>query len=239
MCLSVDYRYDSHKLGCLYHSAAGVPLDGAHDALADADALATVWKWLIEEKAADPRAGSGSGSFQAHLQTTAYRIAAASPARPTATATAAAPSAGAGAVGGAEGGGFGAKPGATDARRGGEGSSGKSGGGMGAGVGAASRSKEAGSVAAAPSPASPGASAGVLTDFKGVGPFLAKKLQRLGIEDQEAMLTVYTTTCECDSLKLTHWFIDNVVGIQSMVASKAANGVAARFEERAEPVQAA
>ena len=40
----------SHTLGRLFSDATGGPLGGAHDALADARAVAEVWPWLVERR---------------------------------------------------------------------------------------------------------------------------------------------------------------------------------------------
>ena len=73
-----------HTLGSLFRSATGgATLEGAHDALADAEALAVVWRWLVEEAGADKpstawaaaRGGSTRRSpFQDHLQYHGYRM---------------------------------------------------------------------------------------------------------------------------------------------------------------------
>ena len=43
-----------HTLSSLYGTASGgESLDGAHDALVDAEALSCVWKWLVEQAGAD------------------------------------------------------------------------------------------------------------------------------------------------------------------------------------------
>jgi DNA polymerase III epsilon subunit-like protein len=202
--------YTSHRLGCLYHEASGGPLDGAHDALADSRALAAVWRWLVETKAADPRAGSGAGAFQAHLQATAYLPAvdyaldyaapaprAAQPQRSFSTDGLAASlpvlnSLSALAVV-AEDDVAVARAAAVDPAAGGEGLFG------------------------AP-----------LTDVSGVGPFLCKKLHKVGIETMEDLHTLYED-CGRDDNRLTRWLCKNVKGIQGFVAAKAARGVAARF----------
>ena len=60
----------SHTLGRLYADAlrGESTLENAHDALADANALVTVWRWLVEEMRVDSRAEN----FQQHLQELAY-----------------------------------------------------------------------------------------------------------------------------------------------------------------------
>lgn len=84
-----------HTLSSLYRTASGGrTLEGAHDALADAEALACVWKWLVEHAGADREstawaaeglAGGSEGGeddtkgglpspFQAHLQYHGYRL---------------------------------------------------------------------------------------------------------------------------------------------------------------------
>lgn len=93
-----------HTLGSLYFTASGgESLAGAHDALADAQALALVWKWLVTDVGADgrstawtmPAAAADDGDegaatkaagangaaangmpslFQAHLQYHGYRL---------------------------------------------------------------------------------------------------------------------------------------------------------------------
>ena len=71
-------------LGRLYLDATGKPLEGAHDAVVDCSALASVWKWLvIQERSALLSDGTGSDSsssdikalFQAHLQNLGYSAA--------------------------------------------------------------------------------------------------------------------------------------------------------------------
>ena len=53
-----------HSLGVLYEEVTGAPLVGAHDALADAEACAKLWLWLVEQQEADPR----SRCFEQHLE---------------------------------------------------------------------------------------------------------------------------------------------------------------------------
>eukprot|EP01045_Picozoa_sp_COSAG04_P008388 COSAG04_NODE_463_length_13963_cov_7.207588_7_plen_584_part_00 len=53
-----------HSLGVLVEEATGAPLVGAHDALADAEACAQLWLWLVEQQQADPR----SRCFEKHLE---------------------------------------------------------------------------------------------------------------------------------------------------------------------------
>jgi len=72
-------------LGRLYLDATGRPLEGAHDAVVDCSALASVWKWLViqqRSKQLSASTGSSDGSssdvkalFQAHLQTLGYSAA--------------------------------------------------------------------------------------------------------------------------------------------------------------------
>ena len=75
----VQGRAGPYTLGALYSSATGgATLDGAHDALADAEALATVWKWLVADSGADGASlrwaahlredASADVRFQTHLQ---------------------------------------------------------------------------------------------------------------------------------------------------------------------------
>jgi len=45
----------SHTLGTCYKDATGLELKDAHDALADAVAVARVWEWLVTEQGADGR----------------------------------------------------------------------------------------------------------------------------------------------------------------------------------------
>lgn len=53
--LSAEVCPDGASLGALFQQATGTPLEGAHDALADAKALAKVWVWLVQDQSADPR----------------------------------------------------------------------------------------------------------------------------------------------------------------------------------------
>lgn len=58
----------SHTLGTLYAEATGETLgDSAHDALADAIAVARVWKWLVCERGADHRVPAETLCFESHL----------------------------------------------------------------------------------------------------------------------------------------------------------------------------
>jgi len=74
-------------LGALFERASprGGALEGAHDALVDAEALARVWRWLIEEQGADAASAAWAASaatagqpslapFQAHLQYRGYGL---------------------------------------------------------------------------------------------------------------------------------------------------------------------
>lgn len=70
-----------YTLSSLYKSASGgESLEGAHDALADTEALATVWRWLVEEAGADAPSTAWRidgereppNAFQRHLQWHAY-----------------------------------------------------------------------------------------------------------------------------------------------------------------------
>ena len=62
-------REGPYTLSSLYRAASGGgQLLGAHDALADAEALALVWKWLIEDVGAD----AATSDFQDHLQRIGY-----------------------------------------------------------------------------------------------------------------------------------------------------------------------
>ena len=82
-----------HTLSSLYGTASGgESLDGAHDALVDAEALSCVWKWLVEQAGADDEStawaaealvdassqddakGGLPSPFQAHLQYHGYRL---------------------------------------------------------------------------------------------------------------------------------------------------------------------
>ena len=65
-----DGGHGPYTLASLYRAAhpSGAPLANAHDALADADALALVWLWLVEKQQADPSAAE----FQEHLQQIGY-----------------------------------------------------------------------------------------------------------------------------------------------------------------------
>lgn len=192
--------YTSHRLGCLYHQASGTPLQGAHDALEDSRALAAVWRWLVETKAADPRAGSGAGAFQAHLQATAYL--------PALDYAAPAPRK----LQWASEDGFAAPSGVPDSPA------------------ALTIEAEAAAAAPAPelAGASEGLLDAPLTDVSGVGPFLAKKLSAIGIESMEDLHNLYEK-CGRDSNALTRWLCKNVKGIQGFVAAKVARGVSARF----------
>ena len=61
-------RAGPFTLGSLYEKASGgASLVGAHDALADAAALCTVWQWLVEEVGIE-----GSSDFQTYLQQLGY-----------------------------------------------------------------------------------------------------------------------------------------------------------------------
>lgn len=76
-------RRGPYTLGSLYADATGgETLEGAHDAMADAQALTTVWRWLVDECGAAaglveeaPPAQPGASRFQAHLQALAYSAA--------------------------------------------------------------------------------------------------------------------------------------------------------------------
>ena len=74
-----------HTLGSLYRSASGGgSLAGAHDALVDAEALALVWRWLVEETGADRESiewpeASGTSPFQDHLQYHGYQLGGSTP----------------------------------------------------------------------------------------------------------------------------------------------------------------
>lgn len=69
-------------LGRLYLDATGKPLEGAHDAVVDCSALASVWKWLaVQERSTHLSNGTGGGNsknsdmkalFQTHLQNLGY-----------------------------------------------------------------------------------------------------------------------------------------------------------------------
>ena len=65
-----------YTLGSLYQSISGESLEGAHDALVDTEALARVWRWLVEEQGADALSTDGAAAtlshFQAHLQYHGY-----------------------------------------------------------------------------------------------------------------------------------------------------------------------
>ena len=70
-----------YTLGSLYESAQpdGASLEGAHDALVDAEALAQVWRWLVDQQSADAAStqwsvGGTLQPFQAHLQYHGYRM---------------------------------------------------------------------------------------------------------------------------------------------------------------------
>jgi DNA polymerase III epsilon subunit-like protein/predicted flap endonuclease-1-like 5' DNA nuclease len=86
-----DGHSGSYTLGSLYRAASrGASLVGAHDAMADAQALALVWRWLVEDVGAD----STTRDFQNHLQSIGYGLPRASPPPPprrAATASTAAP----------------------------------------------------------------------------------------------------------------------------------------------------
>lgn len=72
-----------YTLGQLYKEASGgKALDGAHDALADTEALGVVWQWLVSTQGADPESTHGweelgdlqgvCPRFQQHLQSRGY-----------------------------------------------------------------------------------------------------------------------------------------------------------------------
>ena len=86
-----DGHSGPYTLGSLYRAASrGASLVGAHDAMADAQALAHVWRWLVEDVGAD----STTRDFQNHLQSIGYGLPRASPPPPprrAATASTAAP----------------------------------------------------------------------------------------------------------------------------------------------------
>lgn len=68
----------SYTLGRLHADADAGSIEAAHDALADARALATVWQWLVTNHAAVDGEGAadeagGRRSFQQYLQVTGYR----------------------------------------------------------------------------------------------------------------------------------------------------------------------
>jgi len=68
----------SYTLGRLHADADAGSIEAAHDALADARALATVWQWLVTNHAAVDGEGAtdeagGRRSFQQYLQRTGYR----------------------------------------------------------------------------------------------------------------------------------------------------------------------
>ena len=212
-------RPGPYTLGSLYQSAMpdGASLEGAHDALVDAEALAAVWKWLIAEQGADKLSTQWPSQqeeearealpdlppFQAHLQYYGY---------PELQAAQ-------------------AKRALAQMKR-------VQGGAQQAKGKAASRAvkyslyddpyvgkenEDAGGVVVEGD--------GSLMRVPGVGPALAKRFTNKGIATYEDLYAVWVER-EGDSKKMTGWMLKSMPGINRLTLARAVKGMASEFAAR-------
>ena len=212
-------RPGPYTLGSLYQSAMpdGASLEGAHDALVDAEALAAVWKWLIAEQGADKLSTQWPSQqqeeareslpdlppFQAHLQYYGYpELQAAQAKRALAQMK--------------------RVQGSTQQAKG----------------KAASRAvkyslyddpyvgkenEDAGGVVVEGD--------GSLMRVPGVGPALAKRFTNKGIATYEDLYAVWVER-EGDSKKMTGWMLKSMPGINRLTLARAVKGMASEFAAR-------
>jgi DNA polymerase III epsilon subunit-like protein len=186
-----------YTLGSLYYSASGgESLEGAHDALADADALAKVWRWLIEEAGADststrwappPPAAVEQPSFQAHLQFHGYHM------RPPPRRLS------------------GDMPRATTGK------------GANSHGGAAASTKGSANAVAAPS--APASSLDSLTRIAGIGPYVAQRLFGKGIESYDDLERLWREGCGGQRTRMIGYLRKSMPGASPLVLAKAVKGM--------------
>lgn len=188
-----------YTLGSLYESASGSALDGAHDALVDTEALARVWRWLVEDKGAEGHstqwAAGAKGDlspFQAHLQYHGYPQAAKA-ATPSQQARATQQAAG---------------KSASRAIR--------------------ASSVDLGSVGGSKRRAAPDGGVGSdITRVPGVGDYLAKRLSSKGIATYDELRDVWHE--RGSSKAMLGWLKKSLPGINSMVVARAVKGMGEEF----------
>lgn len=194
-----------YTLGALYKDAHpdGASLENAHDALVDAQALARVWRWLVDEQSADKRSTQWEGgqllgsAFQAHLQFHGYQL------QPPPAAAAAASS--------SSGGRASARARAAHQEN----------------AKAASRAIRHRDDSGRTSSAGGG---NCLTRVPGIGPTLAQKLSSKGITTYDELRDVWDGRGR-NKKRMSGWLIKSIPGSNKMALAKAAKGMAEEWGE--------
>ena len=230
-----DGHSGSYTLGSLYRAASrGASLVGAHDAMADAQALAHVWSWLVEVVGAY----SKTRDFQNHLQSIVYGLPRASPPPPPRRAATAAPC-GSVDVGARDG----ATTTATTTTTPNQGiavtttpnqGSAVMGSPVSASTSASTRAKTSSASARATKKTSESEASvssvagGSVTQINGIGPHLARLLESKAIHSYDDLEEAWRLR-QSNSQKMVYWLRRSLPGANPLVIAKAVKGMRAEW----------